>query len=364
MRLAILTDTEHSFRRVQAEGLYRMVQQAGADATILYDGLRLLSPARGKVLHSASLSRRVLYLLRNVFYQLACVPRLHPYDIIVVVSGIPGAFVRSRLANIELVLRKLYPGKVVVNYSHYYLPTRGMWQERLQQGDPSRGIPEGGNFGLERYDWYFCASVVSEYPLPRMPHTDHPYSLIGINLDDGSLFPQKKERFLALVDFERADHLHERMIQIRALEETNTDYIVLHGSYSIAEIRELYRQCSIYFVASRESFGLPICELQACGSYILTPYINWCPSHWLKDDLYAEGEGTLSPNFVVYDNDLEKLKQAIVRIKSRYDPEEVFNTFLTSHPHYFYGDIRELRTFLERVRNYQITGQSHLAYQG
>jgi len=34
---------------------------------------------------------------------------------------------------------------------------------------------------------------------------DWPFKLIGVNLDDGTLYPEEKHEFMALVDFERPD---------------------------------------------------------------------------------------------------------------------------------------------------------------
>jgi hypothetical protein len=124
--------------------------------------------------------------------------------------------------------------------------------------------------GLNRYDWYLVVSVLSECPIPQGPQ---PYSLVGLNLNDGTLNPQPKGEFRALIDFAQPGHENERSIQIAACERTRTPYTVLEGSYSLEEIREIYRQSSIYFVAHRESFGIPICEVQACGSYV-SPHIT------------------------------------------------------------------------------------------
>lgn len=122
-------------------------------------------------------------------------------------------------------LRKAFPRTPIVNYDLFFLATRGPWARHLREGrNPYVNI--GGNFGLERYDWYLCASVVSEFPLPE---GDWPFNLIGVNLDDGTLYPEEKHEFMALVDFERPDHMRERAIQIQALEETQTKYVVLHG---------------------------------------------------------------------------------------------------------------------------------------
>jgi glycosyltransferase involved in cell wall biosynthesis len=98
----------------------------------------------------------------------------------------------------------------------------------------------------------------------------------------------------------------------------------------------------------RESFGLPICELQACGAFVAAPYSNWTPSHWIKN-VRMPGAGTLTPNFIVYDNDLEKLKQEIERIKSNYDAANVRETFLREQPSFFYGNLDALQTFIDGV---------------
>ena len=153
------------------------------------------------------------------------------------------------------------------------------------------------------------------------------------------MFPEKRKKgeFIALLDFERPFYMKERLIQLQALEETNTKYIVLNGHYSIQEIRQIYRKCSIYFLASHESFGLPICELQACGSYIFTPYLYWPIAHLIKENQHISETGKLSPNFIVYDNDKTKLTEEMIKIKNFYDPQRVVDTFKSYDPHYFTG---------------------------
>ncbi len=174
--------------------------------------------------------------------------------------------------------------------------------------------------------------------------------------------PEAKSEFIALVDFEYASNMRERAVQIQALEESATKYMVLNGRYSIDAIRRIYRKTSIYFLASRESFGLPICELQACGSYVFTPDTHWCPSHWLKTDLAQEGPGELSPNFIVYHNDKDRLIREIQRIKTAYDPKTVVETFRRYHPQLFQGNEGELREFIQKVRTGVIHSSSHKDY--
>jgi hypothetical protein len=321
-----------------------MFEQIDVEAKIFYHGramMRLSFDPQGSI---ASKLRTIAKGILAYPY----IGRLRDFDVIVVITSLPSAFVRS-LSGVELI-RKLLSDKPIVSYSQYYLPTRGLW---------GRTLLEKGHYGMERYDWYFANSVVSECPMPK---GHQPYSRIGINLDDGSLFPERKDEFVALIDFEQPDHIRERVIQIEALEETGTKYIVLNGHYTISEIRKIYRKCSIYFVAHRESFGLPICELQACGSYVFTPYADWCPSHWIKEDLSVPGPGKLSPNFVVYDNNKDKLKLEVNRIENSYDPMVVFDTFMHHHPHFFYGDIDELKRFVKMIQSGEINSRSHDNY--
>jgi len=116
-------------------------------------------------------------------------------------------------------------------------------------------------------------------------------------------------------------------------------------------------------LAHRESFGLPISEVQACESCIFTPYTRWAPGHFIKDDPYQVGEGRLSDNFVVYNNDLDKLKTAILEKKANFDPNKVKEIFLQNQPQFFHGNKEELKNFVNKLEDGEITGQSHLAYK-
>lgn len=346
MKVAILANRASSYVLPMAQGLKRLFDQVGVEADLFYRGLSMIESPHGpawKVAMKKMLGYSRLW-------------RLYDCDINVVVMGAPLAFLKS--LKVERI-RKLFPDKPIVLYSNYYLPTRPWVALWLREGNPQVGLPEGDQFGLERYDWYLCSSVVSRSP---MPEGRQPYSLVGVNLDDGTLFPQHSDEFVALIDFERPRHLKERAVQIQALEETGTEYIVLHGHYSREEIRTIYRKCSLYFVAASESFGLPICELQACGSYVFTPYAEWCQSHWIKEDLTVSGPGKLSPNFVVYDNDKDRLVAEIKRLKDSYDPNTVVETFRRYHPQLYYGDLGELRKFVDLVDRGAIHSRSHEGY--
>jgi len=193
---------------------------------------------------------------------------------IIVVSAIRNAFLRNHY-NFIPILRKFFPTKPIVLYTLEYLPTRPQWYKWLKEGSEEAEIIQPDNHGMERYDYYLAASSMSKYPKPKI---DNPLCELGINLQDAALYPERKDKLIALVDLERKKTLHERSIIIRALEETKTEYIVLRGHYKIEEIRSIYRRCSIYFVSL--------------------------------------DEGLLTSNFIIYDNDINKLKDEIMRIKN------------------------------------------------
>lgn len=357
MRVAILASAEDNHIPPLAHGLQRMMERIGVESKVFQAGLRWLAldnpfyfyPDAGR----ASRQLKTLAKKTLVYPYLA---GLAGYDLIVLVINMPPAYMKH--LRVEL-LRSLFPGKPVVLYDLHYLPTMGEWARALREGDPRRGLRQGGHYGLERYDWYLMVSATTEYPMARLRQ---PYSLVGMDLDDGTLYPDQKGEFVALVDFERPDHFGERAIQLQALKETGIKHVVLHGHYSIQEIRSIYRRCSLYFVAHREAFGLPICELQACGSLVFTPYARWCPAHQAKEDPYAPGPGSLSPNFVVYHNDRAELIQKIQAVKRAYDAQAVVDTFRHHQPHFWHGDPERLMHFVRMVDDREITSRSHRQY--
>jgi hypothetical protein len=349
MRAAILGNRANSFILPMAEGLQRMFTRIDVEAHVFYDGLRTLYPYT-----SPAGMIDVLRTVKRTLVDGLSLGKLRTYDVVIVVNHMPHAFMKR--LRVERI-RRVAPRTPVVLYDLVYLPTRGPWGRWLRQGSSDVGIPPG-QYGMERYDWYLCVAVVSDTAVPEGPQ---PYSLIGLDLDDGTLFPEQEGEFLALVDFERPRHMAERARQIQALEESQTKYVVLNGSYTRQEIRRIYRKCSAYFLAHRESFGLPICELQACGSHVLTPYDHWCGSHWIKD-VRRTGPGTLSSNFIVYENDHQRLMDSLNRLKTSHRPSSVIETFRQQHPQLWRGDERELRGFVEKVEQGEIHARCHASY--
>lgn len=361
MRVAILANDKASFIKPMAEGLANMLRRLDAEPEVFYDGLAILDFSVSESL-KRSTKNGIKILLNglgqrhHVLEQIISRERLSSFeeqlktfDVLVVVCNIPDAFLASRLIGIERFRRKF--SLPVVLYQNYYLATRGPWINKIKKC---------GGFGLERYDWYLAASMVSEYPLTT---ARHPCSLIGHDLRCNSLNSEKKKHFRVLLDFERKGNEKERALQIQALETLKIDYLQLEGHYSQQEIRQLYSQYSAICLSSRESFGLPIVENQLCGNLIFTPHRNWAPSHYINKSVLEPGEASLGRNFYVYNNDMNTLKEQLSYVQQHYEPKHVIENFRQEYPHLYHGDLTALNDCITKVRKGDITCHSHLEYE-
>lgn len=365
MKAAILANDQPGFIKPMAAGLQKMLRSLGHDVDVFPDGLAMLNYGafkaaqerlknRAKSLINLVKPERFLLKQHVSWFDLKRFEaKLAQYDVIIVVCHIPDAFLANKLLGIERIRQKVQ--RPVVLYQNYYLATRGDWSQKI--------ITLGGNnkgYGLERYDWYLAASVVSESPLSKQAH---PYSLIGQDLRDASLVAEAKPSFKVLLDFDRKGFEQFRQLQIQALEQTNIEYTQLKGRYSQADIRQLYRQHSALFLSCRESFGLPIVENQLCGSYIFTPFKNWAPSHYINKSLHASGEGDLGDNFMVYDNDVEKLKQQLLSCQKNHPGEQIEQSFKRQYRALYQGDLRQLSNFVTKLARGEINCTSHVRHQ-
>jgi hypothetical protein len=134
-----------------------------------------------------------------------------------------------------------------------------------------------------------------------------------------------------------------------ALKQAGIPYKELQGSYTIEKIRKIYRQTSIFFISFRESFGLPICEIQACGGLIATPFPDWTPSHWIKQNINEPGPGRLGSNFIVYDNNMGKLLRCLMEARRNWNPLNVRNQFISEYGKYYFGDSESLKKHLIKL---------------
>ena len=356
-----MADDADNFVKPIASGLSKMLSQAGIESKLFFDGLRFLDdpePNLNLQFNSVSSFARSLKnrysnshktFLNNFWIELAS------YQVMIVVETMPTAYLRYQLHRIEK-LRTRFPKMIIVLYDLLYLSTIGEWIGFLKNGNDYHGMIKGsGHFGLERYDWYLVGSASTDYPMPK---GFQPLSEVGCNINDGSLFPEQSE-FRALIDFERPNHMKERAIQILALEKTNTPYTVLHGRYPMAEIRKIYRQTSIYFLAHLEAFGLPIAEVQACGGLVFSPYARWAWAHYHKPDLTLAGEGKLSDNFRIYHNDLDTLCRMIEEAKANFNAQQNLAVFKSIDKRFYEGSADVLKDFIAKLKSGEIHSKRH-----
>lgn len=358
MKTAILTNRADSFQKPMAEGLSRMFSQIGVESLILYDGLeslpRLDMPGQTEQADWKDHVRRVPQKYNSWVAYRRLIHILREVDFAVIVSHVPIPYMEHFFDDMRL--RQDVPELPIVLYDLVYLPTRGNWAKWILENNPIR-VQHGSHWGLNRYDYHLCVTEIS--PLPVPPGAEA-FARIGINLADPSLFVEPNKPVVALIDFERPDHLYERAVQILACVKAGIPFKVLHGHYPMDQIRAIYRSCSVYFLAWHESFGLPICEVQACGAAVLTPYAHWCPSHCLARP--ERDNWKLPRNFVVYDNDLGKLVSELERLKREHKAEEVLTRFKQDQSHFYFGDLDELQRFVHLIENGTVNSTSHNAY--
>ena len=368
MKVAILGENKPGFIQPMSLGLKSMLTRLGVEAQYFPNGLALLNDQqqagfkkRGKSQVKKLLKKTInrfkpqhFLLQQTVTTQQfkAFESQLADFDLIVVVCHIPTAFINTELPGIESI-RTMVDIPIIL-YQNYYLATRGNWYKNIV-----KTANYGGGRGLERYDWYLAASMISEYPLTGKAH---PCSVIGHDLVDDSLHVNAGIPFTVLLDFERKGFEKYRTIQLRALEETGTPYTQLSGRYSQQQIRALYCEHTAMFLSFRESFGLPIVENQLCGNFIFSPYKNWTPSHFIGKSVYDSGEGDLGRNFKIYDNDVEKLKAQLMQCRDNYQPQKVRDDFKAQYPQFYHGDLDALQLVLDKVSSGEIHGRSHLDY--
>jgi len=293
LKIAILADARPSYVRPLSEGLARMLARVGVDHDLVYEGLDSL-PGANRTHPGMTPSQRLRTIGKRVvrwrWYD-RLIRRLEGASAAVVVNHMPVAY-QQWLFDDER-LRCDLPNLPIGLYDLAYLPSRGPWARRLLTNDPCFNIPPGRHRGLDRYDFHLCVTDVSENPVPEVCAG---HFRIGLDLQCDDLFVERQPELRALIDFERTDHVKERRVQLNALRRAGIPHTVLQGRYPMSEIRRIYRSCGLYFIAHRESFGLPICEVQACGGLVFTPYSEWCPSHAFHG---GSEERQLPANFVV-----------------------------------------------------------------
>jgi hypothetical protein len=337
LKIAILTRRDYRSPRILAEALKHQVEEAGSEAKVFYN-IEALS--RLHAYNKNGSGTKFHFWLRrklsNYFKDKRFIRELKRFDAVVISECSPNGFWK-RLYNVEK-LKKILRIPVLF-YEVYYLGNAPSQISKLQQGNEPL---------LERYDWHLAVSETTE----TRGTPGKGWSCIGLDLSFSGLKPIAKKKFLALVDFMHPGFEKYREEQLSALSELGIEVVVLQGSYSLTEIRELYQKASFFFIQTFEAFGLPIAECLACGVQIFTPSSAW-PMGWRLDaNPQPHSEGVLPEIFTVYSSGKD-LKDKIIQTKKNYHlkekPFKIFNSFIQHYPHFYYGNVGEVKDVLDRI---------------
>ena len=204
---------------------------------------------------------------------------------------------------------------------------------------------------LDRYDGHLYVSPVTEI---KEQHLNINPFCIGLDAKSWKLEPLVKKELLALVDFAQPGYETYREIQIRQLNKAGIPFIALEKRYTIEEIRNIYRQVSIYFMQSSEAFGLPILECLCTGAQVFTPDSGWPMSWRLDEEPEVHGPGILPKCFTIYYGE-QDLLQKLLEFKDNFNPVEtpllVFNEFLKTYPTFYTGNSNELKRFIDFIES-------------
>jgi hypothetical protein len=363
MRIAILSDDSYSYSKPMAISLNKMFNQLNIKNKIFYNGTKGLNYKKKKNLFEYS--KELIKIIINFFVEdkyiipsfrdlLILKKKLTKFDAIIICAHIPASLAKNYYQGIYF-LRK-YLKIPIINYDLHFLATMEGKKFIKMLNTESRW---GGFSGFDRFDYYLTASNISENPVKKI---FWPVSIIGGNFTNKYL-QAKQKKFIALIDFKRKNYLAERKMQIEILKKLNIPYTILSKKYEHSKIYKIYSKHSIYFLAHRESFGLPIVELQNCGCYIFTPYKKWAPSHYINKSIYSRGEGNLSKNFIIYNNDPLLLEKKIKKIKSNYLAKKVIYVFKKKNGNLYKGNLKILDSVIKKIKTGKINYNSHLKYK-
>jgi hypothetical protein len=340
MRIAILTRPGACFPNIISMGLSDMLTRLGIEHKI-FDGaipflMRLLPINEQPKRWANSFHYRVYNKLKYRKQDNQILNELKNYDLIILSECLPNAFWKNYLA-IE-TLKKELNNKPVLSYTDAYINNAPIHQKMWFDGD---------DHGANRFDVNLCPSAVTE--IRNKPAAG--WKAIGVNISISKLKPVVKKEFIAVVDFEQKGYEPYREQQLTVLSRLGIKTIALEGRYPIEEIRKIYEQAAVFFLAFPETFGLPIAECLACGTYVFTPNSGW-PMAWRLDEKPMPwGPGSLPDCFKVYQSEEELEKQLLI-LKQQFDgektPLQVFDTFIKYYSDFYYGSLNSLKEVLEQ----------------
>ena len=338
MKVAIISRPGPCFPNIISTGLSEMLNQLEIENKIFYEGIPLLMrmlPFKETPKHwYNNLQFRIRNKIKHYKQDQILLQEIQQYDIVVVAECLPNALWKNFLA-IEVLKKKIQ--KPVGSYfdgSVHIAPIHG------------RMLFDDEDYADDRYDFNLFVSSVIE--LKKNSFTPK-QKTIGVNFKHTGLKPTVKERFIAVVDFEQKGYETYRQQQINILKKLEIETIVLEGRYPIEEIRSIYSKAAVFFMAFPETFGLPIAENLASGTYIFTPNSGW-PMAWRLDEQPMPwGPGLLPDCFKVYQNEND-LEEQLLLLKQKFDgektPLQVFDIFIKHYSNFYYGDLNSLKEVL------------------
>jgi len=361
MRVVILSNDKPSFQKPMADGLARILQNNSVTTKVLYEGLdslefpyvsfrsRLISFTK-RLLKSLFKSNKLLFINRSIGIE-KLIKRIKDFDAVIVIAHFPSTMAKRNLVGLEIIReRTTVP---IINYDLVFVNNADGWFKKIKEEDRF-----GGFTGLERFDYYLVASDNCEIPVN--PIAGFPYLKMGLDLRSRFLKTHKQE-FNVLLDFPRIGFESYRLLQKEVLDELSIPYRELKGTYSPSDIRKIYSSSSAFFLSFRETFGLPIVELQLCGAKIFLPYSHWAPSHYLKKS-DEPGVGKLGSNFIVYGNDRNKLKSELLNLRTSFNSRENLFLFKTEYPDFEKCNMEGVKKFISLLESGQINASSHKNY--
>ena len=259
------------------------------------------------------------------------------FDAIILSECYPNAFWKNYFAINEL--RNRFKGQIV-SYTESPLDSAPVNRKKNMDED---------DYDERLYDYNLFVTGLMEVKTELKQNQ----AVIGVNLNDKRVLkPTKKEEFFALVDFAQPGYEAQRNQQLSMLNKLGIKYLVLEGRYPIEEIRKLYAKAAVFFLSFPETFGLPISECLACGTYVFTPDSAWPMSWRLDENPVSMGPGVLPDCFQVYNGepDLEnKLKNLMHTYDLKHTPEYVFNNFIKHYGRFYAGDPNALLNITKNI---------------
>ncbi len=341
MKIAIISRGGPCFPNIISLGLQQMLDQLKIESKIYTEGIpfimRLLPLNKRPVRWHNNLQFRIRNKAKNYRADRRLLKELNEYDAVIISECYPNAFWKNYYA-IEEPKRKIR-GKVI-SYTEGPLDSAPANKLRLLNKD---------DHNETIYDFNLFVSDIIE--VKKEIDVTH-QSTIGINISYTGLKPNVKKEFIALIDFAQPGYEKYREQQIKILNQLRIKTIVLEGQYPISDIRQLYQKASIFFLSFPETFGLPIAECFASGTYVFTPKAEW-PMAWrINENSEENGKNILPDCFKIYNNDEDLLNQ-VIYIRDNYDfektPVKVYESFIKNYKNFYCGDINALESLIEKI---------------